>query len=89
MKVPALLALNKFYSATFSIETSLFTLSEFLPLTDNIMSDNSDFDPASDLEVGAGSELNPELKKKSASSGNEYADGQPSTNWAIKYDSNY
>ena len=53
------------------------------------MSDNSDFDPASDLEVGAGSELNPELKKKSAQSGDQHADVQPSNNWAIKYDSNY
>ena len=89
LKVPALLALNKLYRATFSIESSLLKLSEFLPLTEDIMSDNSDFDPASDLEVGAGSELNPELKKKSAQSGDQYADGQPSNNWAIKYDSNY
>ena len=89
VQVPALIALNKFYRATFSIESSLLRLSEFLPLTDDIMSDNSDFDPASDLEVGAGSELNPELKKKSTQSGDQYADGQPSNNWAIKYDSNY
>ena len=89
LQVPALLALNKLYRATFSIESSLLKLSEFLPLTEDIMSDNSDFDPASDLEVGAGSELNPELKKKSAQSGDQYADGQPSNNWAIKYDSNY
>ena len=89
IQVPALLALNKLYSASFSIESSLIKLSEFLPLTEDIMSDNSDFDPASDLEVGAGSELNPELKKKSAQSGDQYADGQPSNNWAIKYDSNY
>ena len=89
VQVPALIALNKLYRATFSIESSLLMLSEFLPLTDDIMSDNSDFDPASDLEVGAGSELNPELKKKSAQSGDQYADGQPSNNWAIKYDSNY
>ena len=89
VQVPALIALNKLYRATFSIESSLLKLSEFLPLTDDIMSDNSYFDPASDLEVGAGSELNPELKKKSAQSGDQYADGQPSNNWAIKYDSNY
>ena len=89
LQVPALLALNKLYSASFSIDSSLINLSEFLPLTEDIMSDNSDFDPASDLEVGAGSELNPELKKKSAQSGDQYADGQPSNNWAIKYDSNY
>ena len=89
VQVPAVIALNKLYRATFSIESSLLKLSEFLPLTDDIMSDNSDFDPASDLEVGAGSELNPELKKKSAQSGDQYADGQPSNNWAIKYDSNY
>ena len=89
VQVPALIALNKLYRATFSIESSLLRLSEFLPLTDDIMSDNSDFDPASDLEVGAGSELNPELKKKSTQSGDQYADGQPSNNWAIKYDSNY
>ena len=89
VQVPALMALNKFYRATFSIESSLLKLSEFLPLTEDIMSDNSDFDPASDLEVGAGSELNPELKKKSTQSGDQYADGQPSNNWAIKYDSNY
>ena len=89
VQVPALIALNKLYRATFSIESSLLKLSEFLPLTDDIMSDNSDFDPASDLEVGAGSELNPELKKKSAQSGDQYADGQASNNWAIKYDSNY
>ena len=89
VQVPALIALNKLYRATFSIESSSLKLSEFLPLTDDIMSDNSDFDPASDLEVGAGSELNPELKKKSAQSGDQYADGQPSNNWAIKYDSNY
>ena len=86
VQVPALIALNKLYRATFSIESSLLKLREFLPLTDDIMSDNSDFDPASELEVGAGSELNPELKKKS---GDQYADGQPSNNWAIKYDSNY
>ena len=89
VQVPALIALNKLYRATFSIESSLLKLSEFLPLTDDIMSDNSDFDPASDLEVGAGSELNPELKKKSAQSGDQYADGHASNNWAIKYDSNY
>ena len=89
LQVPALLALNKLYSASFSIESSLIKLSEFLPLTEDIMSDDSDFDPASDLENGAGSELNPELKKKSAQSRDQYADGQPSNNWAIKYDSNY
>ena len=89
LQVPALLALNKLYSASFSIESSLIKLSEFLPLTEDIMSDHSDFDPASDLEVGAGSELNPELKKKSAQSGDQYADGQPSNYWAIKYNSNY
>ena len=89
VQVPALLALNKLYSASFSVESSSLKLIEFLPLSEDIMSYNSDFDPASDLEVGAGSELNPELKKKSAQSGDQYADGQPSNNWAIKYDSNY
>ena len=89
LQVPALLALSKLYRASFSIESSLLKLSEFLPLSEDIMSDHSDFDPASDLDVGAGSELNPELKKKSAQSGDQYADGQPSNNWAIKYDSNY
>ena len=89
LQVPALIALNKLYRAKFSIESSLLKLSEFLPLTEDIMSDNSDFDPASDLEAGAGSELNPELKKKSTQSGVQYADGQPSNNWAIKNDSNY
>ena len=89
VQVPALLALNKLYSASFSVESSSLKLIEFLPLSEDIMSYNSDFDPASDIEVGAGSELNPELKKKSAQSGDQYADGQPSNNWAIKYDSNY
>ena len=89
VQVPALIALNKLYRATFSIESSLLKVSEILPLTGDIMSDNSDFDPASNLEIGAGSELNPELKKKSTQSGDQYADGQPSNNWAIKYDSNY
>ena len=89
LQVPALLALSKLYSASFSIESLSLKLSEFLPLSEDIMSDNSDFVPASDLEVDAGSKLNPESKKKSAQSGDQYADGQPSNNWAIKYDSNY
>ena len=89
LQVPALLALSKLYSASFSIESLSLKLSEFLPLSEDIMSDNSDFDPTSDLEVDAGSELKPELKKKSAQSGDQSADGQPSNNWAIEYDSNY
>ena len=89
LRVPALLALSKLYSASFSIESPLLRLREFLPLSEDIMSDHSDFDSALDLDFGAGAALNSELKKKSAQSGDQYADGQPSNNWAIKYDSNY
>ena len=89
VNVPALLALNKFYSAAFSIDSELIRLSTLLPLSEDIMSDNSDFAPASKLEVDADSNLNTDKKKKLAQSGDEYADGQPSNNWAIKYDSNY
>ena len=43
------------------------------------MSDNSDFDPASDLEVGAGSELNPELKKNPPNRETSTQTGNPPT----------
>ena len=87
--VPALLAIDKMFSATFSVESPQIKLTKLLPLKENLITDGFDYDPATDIESSAGSELNPELRKDPTHPTTHSNGSHPSVTGVSKGDSKY